>query len=694
MRPWPGTASPLGARCSADGVNFALFSEAATGVDLCLFDRPDASAEAERIPLEERTHHVWHGTVPGIGPGQVYGYRVHGPHDPGRGARCDPAKMLFDPYARAVARGVTWDDALSVYGADTAGCAPLAAVEALPGGARQPTPIRRPWHETVVYELHVRGFTRRHPGVPEALRGSYAGLASPAAVDHFRELGVTALELLPVHYHVDERFLVARGRTNYWGYNTLGYFAPDPRYAAAGWAGAAAEFRAMVDGLHAAGLEVILDVVYNHTAEGGAGGPTLSMRGIDNAAYYRLAGGGEGYIDFTGCGNSLNVGHPRTLQLIMDSLRYWAVEMGVDGFRFDLASALARDLWEVDRLGSFFDIIQQDPVLSELKLIAEPWDLGPNGYQVGNFPVLWTEWNGRYRDCVRRFWKGEGGRASELASRLAGSSDLYQRDGRSPGASLNFVTAHDGFTLRDLVSYNAKHNEANGEANRDGTDDNASWNCGAEGATGDPAVNRLRARQQRNFFATLLLSQGVPMILAGDEFGQTQGGNNNAYCQDSALAWLGWEFDEAGRELLAFVRRLVRLRREEPVFRRRRFFLGRPIHGEEIRDIYWMTPEGSEFGEGDWRAPDVRCFGMALPGDQIAETGARGERIRGGTFAVLFNAGNEGVPFRLGSRERRVQWRCEIDTADAAREGVVFAPMSRYPLEAHSMAVLRAEDLR
>jgi glycogen operon protein len=516
-------------------------------------------------------------------------------------------------------------------------------------------------------------------------------LASEPAIEHLREVGVTAVELLPVHYHTDEPFLIEKRLVNYWGYNTLGFFAPDPRYAASGPEGAVQEFKVMVRSLHSAGIEVILDVVYNHTAEGDHHGPTLSFRGIDNAAYYRLGTDRSRYVDFTGCGNSLNVAHPHTLQLIMDSLRYWVLEMHVDGFRFDLASALARDLWEVDRLSTFFDIIHQDPVLSEIKLVAEPWDLGPGGYQVGNFPVLWTEWNGKYRDCVRRFWKGDGGTIGELASRLSGSSDLYAHNGRRPSASLNFITAHDGFTLRDLVSYNQKHNEANGEENRDGTSENNSWNCGVEGITEDDKINALRARQQRNFFAMLLLSQGVPMLLAGDEFGQTQHGNNNAYCQDSPLAWLDWNLSAEQRALLEFVREVVRLRKTQPVFRRRNFFQGRPIHGAEIKDLYWLKPDGAEMSDHDWASGFARCLGMVLTGDQISEVDEHGERIVGDSFAILFNAHHQPISFRLGTRQRDVRWTCVFDTAAPDAQRRMFEHMSDFPLAARSVAVLRAE---
>jgi isoamylase len=688
---WPGRPSPLGANWNGHGVNFALYSENAVEVELCLFDSADAEVESYRIALPEKTDQVWHGFLPGIRPGQIYGYRVHGEQNPARGHRFNRHKVVLDPYAKAIARNLRWNDAVLDAEADTAHCAPLARVVDSAFDWDGDQPLQIPWHETVIYELHVKGFTRQQPDVPDDLRGTYAGLASPAAIDHLCELGVTAVELLPVHFHIDEQFLVQRGRVNYWGYNTLGFFAPDPRYAASGLDGAVAEFKTMVRRLHSVGIEIILDVVYNHTAEGNEHGPTLSFRGIDNSAYYRLAEDRARYVDFTGCGNSLNVAHPRTLQLIMDSLRHWVLEMHVDGFRFDLASALAREQWEVDRLSSFFDIIHQDPVLSQVKLIAEPWDLGPNGYQVGNFPVLWAEWNGRYRDCLRRFWKGSGGTVGELASRLAGSSDLYAHNGRRPGASVNFITAHDGFTLHDLVSFNTKHNEENGEENRDGCNDNDSWNCGAEGPTDEVAINTLRARQQRNFLATLLLSQGVPMLLAGDEFGQTQRGNNNAYCQDSPVAWLDWNLSGEQRALLVFVRDLIRLRKTQPVFRRRHFFQGRPIHGIDVKDIYWIRSDGAEMTEADWKGGHVQCVGMVLPGDQITECGEKGERIVGDSFAILLNAHHEEVPFRLGARRRDVSWVCVLDTAALDSLPRNFAHLSTFPLQARSLAILRGD---
>ncbi|QJE95696.1 glycogen debranching protein GlgX [Luteolibacter luteus] len=688
---WPGKPVPLGATFDGRGVNFALFSDHATRVELCLFDSVDAEAESRRIALPERTAQVWHGYLPDVRAGQIYGYRVYGPHAPAKGHLFRPCKVLLDPYAKEIARDVRWHPAIMDDESDSAPFAPLARVADFSFAWHGDRPPLTPWHQTVVYELHVKGFTRQHPGVPERLRGTYAALASPAAVGHLKDLGVTAVELLPVHYHVDEPHLAESGRTNYWGYNTLGYFAPDPRFSASGPEGAVAEFQEMVRVLHSAGMEVILDVVYNHTGEGNHCGPMLSFRGIDNAAYYRLAEDRTHYVDFTGCGNSLNVAHPHSLQLIMDSLRHWVQEMHVDGFRFDLASALARELWEVDRLGAFFDIIHQDPVLSRVKLIAEPWDLGPNGYQVGNFPVLWSEWNGKYRDCVRRFWKGQGGSVGELATRLAGSSDLYSHNGRRPSASLNFITAHDGFTLRDLVSYNAKHNEANGEENRDGCDENHSWNCGIEGPTTDRAINSLRERQQRNLLATLLLSQGVPMLNSGDEFGNTQLGNNNPYCHDSPLAWLDWSLCPAQRALLAFTRDVLRLRRSEPVFQRRRFFQGRPIHGASIKDLYWIRPDGEEMTDADWNASHARCFGMALPGDQIEETGEQGERITGDTFVIIFNAHDEPVSFRLGARHRNLHWAREFDTSNPEAPHESFPAMSIYPLQSRSLAVLRAK---
>jgi glycogen operon protein len=698
----PGHPYPLGATWDGRGVNFALFSEHATGVELCLFDSPGAERESRRIRLAEQTDMVWHAHVEGIRPGQLYGYRVEGPYEPEAGHRFNPAKLLMDPYAKSVARAVRWDDTMFGYAIghadedlarddrDSAAFAPLAAVidPAFSwGDDRHP---RTPWPRTVIYEAHVKGFTARHPQVPPELRGSYAALATPPVIAHLHQLGVTAIELMPVHHHSYDRHLVERGLTNYWGYNTLCFFAPDLRYSAGKNALASVdEFKSMVRALHAAGIEVILDVVYNHTAEGSHLGPTLSMRGIDNAAYYRVSQENPRYyVDFTGCGNTLNMRHPRVLQLIMDSLRYWVLQMHVDGFRFDLASALARELHAVDRLGAFFDIIHQDPVLSQVKLIAEPWDLGEGGYQVGNFPVLWTEWNGKYRDCVRRFWRGDGRTVAELATRLAGSSDLYAHNGRRPYASINFVTAHDGFTMRDLVTYEQKRNEANGEENRDGENHNLGWNCGVEGPTDDPAVLALRERQMRNLMSTLFLSQGVPMISGGDELRRTQQGNNNAYCQDNEISWTDWTPTPERQAFFDFTCRASRLMREHAVLRRRGFLQGRHIRGAGVKDIMWLAPSGLEMTAGEWDADLVRCLGVRLSGDAIDEVNEDGEPIAGDTLVYLLNAGAEEVPFALPSFERQ-PWECLIDTYDSGREGQIFDAGHAYPLADHSLAVFR-----
>ena len=703
MRAWPGRPHPLGATWDGLGVNFALFSEHAKAVELCLFDSAADVRESVRLRLPERTDHVWHGYLPDVRPGQLYGYRVHGPYAPQDGHRFNPAKLVLDPYAKAIGRCLEWGDAIFGYTVghpqqdlaqddrDNAAIAPLSAVidpAFTWGDDRRP---RTPWHETIIYELHVRGFTYRHPGVPEALRGTYLGVSSDAALQHLRDLGVTAVELMPVHCHATDAHLVSLGLDNYWGYNSLAYFAPDVRYASAkGRMAAVREFKMMVRALHDAGLEVILDVVYNHTAEGDDLGPTLSMRGIDNASYYRLMPDNpRRYQDFTGCGNTLNMRHPRVLQLIMDSLRYWAVEMHVDGFRFDLASALARELFEVDKLGSFFDIIQQDPVLSQVKLIAEPWDLGEGGYQVGNFPAGWTEWNGRYRDLVRRFWRGDGGTVSELASRLAGSSDLYAQGGRRPYASINFITSHDGYTLSDLVSYERKHNEANGEGNRDGESNNLSWNGGVEGPTTNQAILTLRARQVRNFLATLLLSQGVPMLCAGDEFGRTQLGNNNSYCQDNEVSWLDWNLSDAQRDLLAFARRVIRLRIAHPALRRRTFFQGHGIRGQDVIDIVWLDPSGREMTDALWNAPQARALGVKLIGDAIAEVDDRGEPIRDDTLLVLMNAGEAAVPFMLPDAGAGRTWQVLLETTGTAPACTDQGPSTTYPLAPRALAVLR-----
>jgi glycogen debranching enzyme GlgX len=701
---WPGDSYPLGASWDGVGTNFSIFSEVADRVELCLFD--DDGRET-RIELPEVDAFVWHGYLPGVMPGQRYGYRVHGPYDPSAGHRCDPSKLLLDPYSKAVEGTVVWNPALFSYDFtdperrntdDSAPYMPKSVVvnPFFDWGADRPP--RTPYHETVIYEAHVRGLTMLHPDVPEELRGTYAGLAHPAVIDHLLSLGVTAVELMPVHQFVPEHGLVARGLTNYWGYNTICYLAPHNAYSASGDRGEQVqEFKAMVKALHAAGIEVILDVVYNHTAEGDHMGPTLSFRGIDNAAYYRLQDADRRYyLDYTGCGNSLNVRSPHALQLIMDSLRYWVLEMHVDGFRFDLAAALARELHDVDRLSAFFDLIQQDPVISQVKLIAEPWDVGPGGYQVGNFPPLWTEWNGRYRDTVRDFWRGNSSTMPEFASRLTGSSDLYAPSGRRPVASINFVTCHDGFTLTDLVSYNHKHNLANGEDNQDGSDDNRSWNCGAEGPTDDPEINRLRRRQRRNFLTTLFVSQGVPMLLAGDEFGRTQRGNNNAYCQDNPVSWVDWSLAETEAGLLEFVRDLSRLRREHPVFRRRRFFHGRA--GTDDRgDIVWLTPSGREMSEADWRLGYAKSLMVYLNGDAITEPGPRGEKITDDSFLLLVNAHYEDLPFTLPEAEFGAKWQVVLDTADegprdARHSGETWPAGAEVPVVARSIQILRLAD--
>jgi isoamylase len=673
----PGKPYPLGASWDGDGVNFALFSEHARKVELCLFDSPDAGSASQTIALRECSHQVWHGYVPGLRPGQLYGYRVHGPYEPDKGHRFNPNKMLLDPYAKIIGRPLRWadelfgyrlggdDDDLSFDEHDSAAFAPLAAVVDAGFDWGNDRPPKRRWRETVIYEAHVKGLTQLHPKVPEPLRGTYAGIASDPVIAHLTRLGITAIELMPVHHFVRDRHLLERDLTNYWGYNTLGFFAPEPRYSRAkSPLDVIREFKGMVKTLHAAGIEVILDVVYNHTAEGNQLGPTLSFRGIDNVSYYRLLGDQPRYyMDYTGCGNTLDMTTPKVLQLIMDSLRYWVTEMHVDGFRFDLAAALAREFHAVDRLGGFFDIIHQDPVISQVKLIAEPWDLGEGGYQVGNFPVGWTEWNGKYRDAVRRFWKGDQGVMSELASRLCGSSDLYETGGRRPTASINFVTAHDGFTLEDLVSYNEKHNEANGEENRDGHNDNLSWNCGAEGATDDDAIRDLREQQKRNFLATLLFSQGIPMLLAGDEIGRTQHGNNNAYCHDSELTWLDWNLDERRRNLLDFIRRLIHFRQAHPNLRRHKFFQGRPIRGSAIKDIAWVRADGSEMTDEEWSAGWMRTLGMRLDGDAMEVVNEQGEHVTDDTLLILLNAHHEPVPFTLPAYVPDARWAPEFDTA-------------------------------
>jgi glycogen operon protein len=672
---WPGTWYPLGATYDGNGCNFSVFSEVARRVELCLFD--DAGRE-RRITLPETRVFCFHGYVPGVKPGQRYGFRVHGPWDPARGLRCNPNKLLLDPYARAIEGQVTWNAAVFPFELDAAGATHedrLGTSDSAPfvpksvvvddrfdwtGDVR---PLR-PLHQTEIYELHVKGFTALMPDVPPELRGTYAGLAHPASVSYLTRLGVSAVELMPVHQFVHDGHLVSQGLRNYWGYNSIGFFAPHNEYSSAGQRGEqVGEFKAMVKALHAAGIEVILDVVYNHTAEGNHLGPSLSFKGLDNCAYYRVvAHDPRYYMDYTGTGNSLNMRHPHVLQLLMDSLRYWVTEMRVDGFRFDLAATLARELHEVDRLSAFFDLIQQDPIVSQVKLIAEPWDIGEGGYQVGNFPALWSEWNGKYRDTVRDYWRGAHQTLGELAHRLSGSPDLYASNGRRPLASVNFVTAHDGFTLRDLVSYDEKHNEANGEGNRDGEHHNRSWNHGHEGPTDDPAINALRARQQRNMLTTLLLSQGVPMLLAGDEIGRTQRGNNNAYCQDNELSWIDWA--AADLDLVYFTVSLLAFRRAHPVFRRRRWFEGRPLHGEDVRDIAWFTPAGVEMSEEDWKVGFAKSLIVYLNGQAIPSRGPRGEAIVDDTFLLCFNAHHETMQFRLPGEPFGRRWHRVIDTAD------------------------------
>lgn len=704
MRIWPGRSYPLGATWDGEGVNFALFSENATAVELCLFDHDDQDIETHRIRLEERTDQVWHVYLPEVRPGQRYGYRVHGPYDPKAGHRFNPHKLLIDPYTKALTGVVKWSDAvfgyrigakdqdLSFDARNNAGNVPKGIVIDQSfswGGDRL---LNTPWNKTIIYEVHVKGLTMRHPVVPERLRGTYAGLASPPMIEYFQDLGITALELLPVHHFVNDKFLIDKGLTNYWGYNSIGFFSPDIRYSAFPQAGGKVyEFKTMVKTLHSAGIEVILDVVYNHTGEGNHLGPTLCFRGIDNASYYRLVQDDPRYyLDYTGCGNTLNVRHPRTLQLIMDSLRYWVCEMHVDGFRFDLASALARELHDVDRLSAFFDIIHQDPVLSQVKLIAEPWDLGEGGYQVGNFPPGWAEWNGKYRDSMRRYWKGDGGLLGEIAYRLSGSSDLYSASGRQPYASINFVTAHDGFTLHDLVSYNHKHNEANKEENRDGCDHNDSWNCGAEGPTDDPAILDLREKQKRNFLTTLFLSQGVPMLCGGDEIGRTQQGNNNAYCQDNEISWYDWNLTKAQQDLLGFVKHVISIQQNNPVFQRRRFFQGRKIQGSEVKDLSWFRSDGKEMTGDEWDK-GFRSLGLRLAGDAIEEMDARGRPIVGDTFLLLLNAYHESVPFVLPAHKRGVRWEPVIDTAVSLnpKRPRLYKGGESYDLKDRSVAVLR-----
>jgi len=696
---WPGKPYPLGATWDGQGVNFSLFSAHADAVDLCLFDAK-GRRELERIRLVDRTDQIWHTYLPDARPGQIYGYRVHGPYRPLEGHRFNPNKLLLDPYAKAIVGHRRWSDSafgyrighphadLSFDRRDSAPGVPKACVIDPAFTWAEDQPPRTPWRNTVIYELHVRGFTKLHQDVPPQYRGTYAGLGTAPVIDYLKRLGVTAVELMPVHSFIHDRHLIERGLRNYWGYNSIGYFAPELQYSSSDEPDR--EFKTMVKTLHSAGLEVILDVVYNHTAEGSHLGPTLCFRGIDNASYYRLSGDNQRYyMDYTGCGNTLNMQSPHVLQLIMDSLRYWVTEMHVDGFRFDLASALARELHEVDRLGAFFDIINQDPVISQVKLIAEPWDLGEGGYQVGKFPTRWTEWNGKYRDVMRSFWKGDAGLTGQFATRLAGSSDLYDHSGRRPSASINFIASHDGFTLRDLVTYSHKHNEANGEDNRDGDDHNYSWNGGVEGPSGDPHIRMLRARQMRNLLTSLLVSQGVPMLAAGDELGRTQGGNNNAYCQDNPTSWIDWKLDEDQRQQLEFARRLLRLRLAHRVFRRRSFFDPRNA-GHTGPDVVWLDPTGANMAETRWQDPTLRTIGMYLSGSAIGDRDERGQPFHDSDFLVLFNADDETVVFRLPMEPATALWlvRIDTDTGDGTGVPTALPPGFEFPLRARSVVVM------
>ena len=701
MRVWPGTPYPLGATWDGEGVNFSIFSEHATSVDLCLFDGAHDAHASDRIQLRERTDLIWHVYLPDVRPGQLYGYRVDGPYAPQLGHRFNPHKLLIDPYARAISGTIQWDDSLYGYTIgeegddlsmdtrDSAGQMPKCVVvdEAFVWGDDRPP--KTPWNRTVIYETHVRGMTIHHPSVQERVRGTFLGMAADPVIDHLRSLGVTAIELMPVHQFVADRRLVEMGLTNYWGYNSIAFLAPHSGYATAGLGQQVHEFKSMVKTLHRAGIEVIIDVVYNHTGEGNHLGPTLSLRGIDNDAYYRLTPEDPRfYMDFTGTGNSLNMLNPRTIQLIMDSLRYWITDMHVDGFRFDLAPVLARELYEVNRLGTFFDIIQQDPIISQVKLIAEPWDVGPGGYQVGNFPVGWAEWNGKYRDCIRKFWRGDPGQVPELASRLSGSSDLYAASGRRAYATINFVTAHDGFTLHDLVSFDHKHNEANGENNQDGTDDNYSRNWGHEGPTEAGRVQQMRERMKRNFMATLIFSQGVRMILGGDEIGRTQQGNNNAYCQDNEISWFNWEQSSAHRETLRFTRQALAIFRSNPVLRRRSFFTGRPLSGGS-KDLTWIRPDGNEMTEEDWADPENRILGMLIHGRATDEVDERGRPIFGDTLLLLLNGGTRSKPIALPRLDRSGVWEETINTARAGTHPVTRPNVN---LRAHSVMLLRFSE--
>lgn len=668
-----GSPYPLGATFDGNGVNFAIYAENAEAVELCLFENETDEVESLKIKIQERTHQVWHIYIPGIGPGQLYGYRVHGPYEPAQGHRFNPNKLLIDPYAKAIAGTLRWDDALFGYEVghpdadlsfsekDSAAYIPKGVVIDGSFDWEGDKPLRIPMHRSIIYEAHVKGFTAQHPEIPEEIRGTYATLAHPVTISYLQSLGITAIELLPIHHFITDRHLEEKGLTNYWGYNTIGFFAPDIRYGSIGGPGEqVVEFKNMVKGLHRAGIEVILDVVYNHTGEGNELGPTLSFRGIDNVSYYRLTEDPRYYMDFTGTGNTLNARLPNVLRLIMDSLRYWIQEMHIDGFRFDLASALARELYDVNKLSSFFDVIHQDPVISQVKLIAEPWDIGEGGYQVGEFPPGWAEWNGKYRDCMRDYWRGADSMLGEFADRLTGSSDLYQGDYRRPTASINFITAHDGFTLHDLVSYNEKHNKANGEDNNDGDSHNRSWNCGAEGPTEDEEINKLRAKQKRNLLTTLLLSQGVPMLVAGDELGRSQQGNNNAYCQDNDISWLDWE--DKDENLMNFTRQLIAFRKEHPTFCRRKWFQGIPIKGIGLEDIAWFDPKGREMEESHWQNDFARSLAVYLNGNGIRSLSDDGSKIVDNSFYIMFNAYWEDISYKLPEAKYGKEWVVVIAT--------------------------------
>lgn len=699
---YPGSPYPLGATWDGKGVNFALYADSATGVELCLFNTISDEVEVAKIKINERSHQIWHCYVPDIKPGQLYGYRVQGPYEPQNGHRFNPNKLLIDPYTKAIAGTINWSDALFGYKiGDPQEDLSFSEIDSVPyipksvvvDGSfdwENDCAPKIPYNESIIYEAHVKGFTKQHPDIPENIRGTYAGIAHEVTINYLKDLGITAIELMPVHHFIADRHLVEKGLTNYWGYNTIGFFAPDARYSSSGVMGEQVkEFKGMVKALHKAGIEVILDVVYNHTGEGNHLGPTLSFKGIDNTGYYRLTDDKRYYMDYTGTGNTLNAYLPSVLRLMMDSLRYWVEEMHVDGFRFDLAATLARELHEVNRLSAFFDIIYQDPVISQVKLIAEPWDVGEGGYQVGKFPPGWAEWNGKYRDCIRDYWRGAESMLGEFAERFTGSSDLYKNDYRSPTASINFVTAHDGFTLRDLVSYNQKHNEANKDDNKDGEDNNRSWNCGAEGDTADEIVLALRRRQQKNFFTTLLLSQGVPMILAGDEIGRTQQGNNNGYCQDNEISWVNWS--AADHDLQSFVKQLIRFRREHPAFCRRRWFQGQPIKGQGLEDIGWFLPDGTEMTDEHWSHDFAKSLAVFLNGKGVHAVGAKGEQIVDDSFYVIFNASHEPVDYKLPAEKYSQEWIKVLDSCEKQvhEEEKQFRAAENIKVDARSLVLLK-----